>query len=371
MDRLKEVNILRAYLALSMVALHVTSSSVSINLFSYLANQFVRYSSAIFIILSGIVLYHVEKKYPVTNYKTFLKKRYSRVVIPYICWSFLYTLYSSRHLLLDFQWDFIPVIGKRFLMGVLSGQGFVHLYFIMLVIQLYALFPLLRKWLEKNPLSLLWCSFLVTAIFQTAVYFHNLGWISLPSLPLSYVTLFPLWIFYFVFGMYLNLKQNEWKERLSNKKILLFFVWISTFVITYWDGKFTNTYAISVKPSNLLYAMSSFLFFYSLLWTFQIRQKAEKIVNWFADRSFLMYLAHPLAINLLLVLSRKLDASTLFSGIGGVLLLYILTVLFTCIGIWVLDMVPFGWLFGTRRKRRSTNQTGVVSKQTKTDSLKA
>lgn len=92
-----ELYLLRVIAALSIVAIHVTSGQIKISDTIFTWNQLVRFASGTFIILSGLLLYHIEKMRPSPSYSYFFKQRFSKLLIPYVIWTFVYTIYTMRN----------------------------------------------------------------------------------------------------------------------------------------------------------------------------------------------------------------------------------------------------------------------------------
>lgn len=353
-----QANLLRSLAILAIVALHVTSGQVNSNFYIFILNQAVRFASPLFIILSGMILCYIEMKRPSPSYGYFLKRRFSKVALPYVIWTFLYTLYTAiviDDIFQSFKWDDAVVFFGAFADHLMTGTGFVHLYFILIMIQLYAVFPFLLKWLRAHAASLVIVSFLITALCLTAIYLHQLGTIRLPSSRIPYVSLSLNWVFYFVLGIAVAEHQDRWMNRLRGKwmKVILFIACLGSFVILLVDGKLTDTYAISVKPSTMLFAVCSFLFLYSIVFSIKESHLSSRIftpfeatVNWIAKNAFLIYLLHPLCLGILVRGSLLYGFHDLWMDEIGVTYLFAATVALTLFGILCTNLLPFAAWFG-------------------------
>lgn len=136
-ERIKSIDSLRGIAILAVVLIHTTTrtleaSGFNIASFSWalFLNQISRFAVPLFFMLSGLVL---ELSYKEENYWSFVKRRFSKIFIPYIFWSLFYYLivYNRNH----------DSLVKVFLTGNASYQ----LYFIPTLCIFYLLFPLLRK----------------------------------------------------------------------------------------------------------------------------------------------------------------------------------------------------------------------------------
>lgn len=353
-----QVNIIRAIAVLGIIALHVTSGQVNNHMSIFVVNQWVRFASPLFIIISGMILCYIEVKRPSPTYTYFFKRRFTKVVVPYIVWTFIYSLYTSRHMVMEnivrsFHWDSVFSFITTTTGHVLTGSGFVHLYFILIMVQLYALFPLLLRWLKFHSLSLLIVSFIVSAVCLSLIYLHQLRFIQLPVSPIPYVTLSPNWIFYFVLGMVAADNQDRWIKVLQGYKagVLLTLAFLISFSLLIVDGKLTNTYSISVKPSTFFYALSSFFLFYSIL--FSIKSEKLRIwtlfksnLDWIAKNSFLFYLLHPLCLSILVKIGNIYGFNYIWMREIGAFYLFSATLITTSIGVICINVIPFASWFG-------------------------
>ncbi|MFY0543424.1 acyltransferase [Brevibacillus sp. H7] len=362
-QRLREFDIMRAFAALSVIAIHVTAGFAQSNLLAYLWNQGMRYAVPLFVILSGFLLYFVDLGRPRMSYTGFLQKRCKKILLPYVLWTILYTLYSSRK-----EWsawlagDWVSPLSHA-VKHLLKGTGYVHLYFLLIILQLYFLYPLLRTWLEKRAAWLVLGSGALTLFAQTMIYLHQLGVIVLPGIGIPYVSLFPLWLFYFVFGMYAAREKEHWQERLAGRAVSLGILWLLSFAVLTVDSQLTLTQASSIKPSVMLYCFTSFFFFYAL--ALQLKQTAKRWgrwLDWLAVHSFMIFLLHPLLLSILVVSAGKIPLLTrLWSGTGGMVLLYAATTVCTAILTHFLSMTKLSVWIGGVYNGKSRKQTVLAN----------
>ncbi|MEW9674097.1 acyltransferase [Ammoniphilus sp. 3BR4] len=357
-SRIIQLSILRAFAALSIITIHVTSGQVLTNGFAFMLNQSFRFGSPIFVMISGFILYYIENRKPSPNYFYFFKCRFSKVAVPYVLWTFIYSVFVYRH---DWQANgslstFIEVTQNTWL-HLLTGTGYVHLYFVLIMIQLYAVFPFFFRWITRYPKRLLIGSFFIQGAAIHAIYFHQIGWFTLPSIKIAYTTLALNWIFYFVFGLYAAQNYQKMIDMKKKKGMILCFtlLWIGALALHLVDGYVTQTYAHSVKPSTMFYSMASFLLFFTLLhvldwerrarWGMAITRGIEQI----AGQSFLFYLLHPLCLRILVFFDQKINPASLWSGTAGILYLWTATLLSASLGIYLINRLPkASWLGGTK-----------------------
>lgn len=351
---------MRSLAAICIVLIHITSGQVLGNQYAYFVNQLSRFASPMFLMIAGMILVHIEMNRPSPSLGYFYKRRFSRVLIPYLLWSLIYFLFTSRNYILQFRWaDLREMFLNDFPVQLMEGSAFAHLYFILIMVQFYALFPLLYRWLQVHASSFLIVSFVLTAGLNGLVYMHQFRWVTLPSLPVPYVVLFVNWIVYFAIGMAVMKYEKRWQDLVLKRSALVvaFLLWISSLGLLLYDGMLTKTYGISVKPSSLLYALMSFLLVYIVVYMIKLpdkpwKTKASRGMEWFASNSFLVYLLHPLCMSILVRLSMFYGKPQIFYGVKGMTLLFLLTMLMTLVGIFLINLTPFSRMLGGAKKAR-------------------
>lgn len=104
-----------------------------------------RFAVPVFVMLSGALL--LDKDLPVTD---FLKKRFSRILYPFLYWSLIYisvSLYFKSLHGYHFEWSKTSVwIIKQ----LLNGSSY-HFWYIYMILGLYLFIPVLGKWVRNCP----------------------------------------------------------------------------------------------------------------------------------------------------------------------------------------------------------------------------
>jgi surface polysaccharide O-acyltransferase-like enzyme len=357
----KQIDVLRVIAALSIVMIHVTSGQVLADPVIFGANQLARFASPMFVIVAGMVLMHVEMHRPSPGVAAFYRRRFMRVLVPYVIWSLVYFLYTSRHLIL-YEANvagLLTALARDFPVQLVKGTAFVHLYFILIMVQLYALFPLMKLWLERRPGWLLAVTGISAFLLNAAVYLHQINMIRLPTLYFQYVVLFPVWWFYFALGMAVVKHADRWQARVLRPRayVAAAVVWLAVSSLYLYDSRHSGTYAASIGPMNMLYALVSFVTGYQLVYGVKwkpsrLRARLEEWVGWLAAASFLIYLVHPLVLNVLVKISVIAKRGSVFYGIDGLLLLYACTLALTLAAVAVINRLPLAtWLGAAKRSR--------------------
>ncbi|WP_295585922.1 acyltransferase [uncultured Oscillibacter sp.] len=195
MKKVEELDAARVVSMLAVIAIHVTAPYIGagsrfllggMNL-AYVMNQAARFAVPLFVLLSGASL-GLGKPLPPAK---FYRRRFGKLGIPYVCWFVAYTLYENQSLTPG-------ILVRRFLLG----QAAPHLYFITIIFQLYLLYPLLRRWMERSTPGCLLGAFLVTYGVEKLIVVQRGGFSVIPGPLRPYLwQLFPTWLFYFVLGM--------------------------------------------------------------------------------------------------------------------------------------------------------------------------
>ncbi|MFD0588111.1 acyltransferase [Paenibacillus sp. GCM10027627] len=166
-----ELNVVKAIAILAVVLIHVTADprgalkwgEVSAP-FYLMANQLSMFAVPVFILINGLVLFY--RYHDDWSYKqalTFYKKRIQYIVIPYLVWSAIYYMYRPFLNTKTIYFDL-----KEYLALLPWGEAGYHTYFMVIVIQLYIMFPILMtivKKLKFKPYHMVILGLVVKGIF--------------------------------------------------------------------------------------------------------------------------------------------------------------------------------------------------------------
>jgi surface polysaccharide O-acyltransferase-like enzyme len=219
--RVLELDYVRALSMLAIIALHVSGAFVfaesAFKLFSmspaFVINQLMRFAVPAFITLSGLSLGYSKACEPPL---VFYKGRLSKALVPYIIWYAVYFAYNCFHGGAAFS-------AGAFFKGLLTGSAAPHLYFMVVIIQLYILFPALSRLLEKYKTATLCVSLALTLYFQSGIYIKYFSIYIIPRfLEANAWLLFPTWIFYFAAGIIISGSLDS-ITALAKKRLALIF----------------------------------------------------------------------------------------------------------------------------------------------------
>lgn len=348
--RLSHFDLLRVIATLAVIVIHVSAGYVTASSGAFAMNQVVRFAVPLFLIISGFLLFHTDRMRPTAeSLSRYFSKRVTRVLWPYLFWTIIYYLVNgyTQGTLQDITTSLIPVIQH-----LLAGTANYHLYFMVIIVQFYLLYPGLRWLVIRHPRSCMAAALFLTLFCQSALYLHTIGQIKLPFASSNlYLVAFPIWIFYFILGMYSSLKKEQIQPWLSDKYTALALLWLLALFILGIDGHWTSTYWSSMKPTIILYTTLSYFFFYSL--TLKAKNAFTPAIAWFSDQSFLIYLMHPLCLTFLSGLARVLSIPNIWAGFTGMLFLYLMTVSLTLALVYLISMTHLSVYLGGKPRSKA------------------
>lgn len=194
-ENLPGIDIFRAVAIVAVIIIHVAPVRLDNN--SLFIGQIGRFCVPLFVALSGFGLArkYLEKPFDLSD---FIKRRIWRLLPQYIFWSLV--IYAAVNTL--FHND-IGMYSRQSLADLLIfGKADYHLYFVPMIVILYALFPLLLFIARRWPTGLLLMTLLGQSWWYLLIVANPRGWTD----QVQYR--FPgTWIFYFVLGMYLAMKK--------------------------------------------------------------------------------------------------------------------------------------------------------------------
>lgn len=148
----------------------------------------------LFVMLSGFLL--LSKDYPLGD---FLKRRFSRVIVPSLVWMVLYNLYNY---LAQGQ----PATFGEAALRIVENRVHYHLWFIYLIIGLYLVYPIMRPWVRQAREQDFWYLFALCAMASWGYKILYVFW----SVNIGiYWEFFCNNLGYFVLGYYLGNKATQ------------------------------------------------------------------------------------------------------------------------------------------------------------------
>lgn len=285
------IDYIRTISILGVVLIHTTTkileaSGYALNNFYWtlFLNQIARFAVPLFFLISGFVL---ELNYDFhQNYWAYLKKRLSKIFIPYVFWSVIYyfLIYNNN------QDNFIKVI--------LTGDASYQLYFIPTLLIFYLIFPFIhkaRKYIINFP---------VLAILGVVqIYLLNQDYFTRQFTFPDPIRISLLAFFVFIFGIFAaRFKGVTFKaSRTIIYTLILPIIYLGFYIFNEGRNLYFKTYDIKSfysqwRPDVLIYTILIFIF---LFLVFENKSFGSKIVKTLSRLSFLVFFVHVIVIEIL------------------------------------------------------------------------
>lgn len=192
-----DLYIVRVIACLMVIMTHVSANPMVAGVYPHtfykLMNASSKFCVPLFVFLSGFLLeYHYEAR---TNRGRYYLKILKRLVFPYLFWLSVYYSYFIFRGMYHFNL-------KQLIVGVLTGNIIFHLYYMLISIQLYLLYPFIRK-----IANIAGCFPLIVIGLIGARYSGKIPFLQ------SYThILFSTYMLYAVIGMCIVRLESKWKS---------------------------------------------------------------------------------------------------------------------------------------------------------------
>jgi len=279
--------------------IHKLTSENTINFIIAMSiNFFYLWSVPIFIMISGMFLLQKKEE----SIFVFFRKRFLKIAIPFISWSIIYYIYNSHFNASKLTFSLETL--TNFIHDLFSHKIFFHLWFVYMIMIMYALTPLLRKIVHsiQNKTAIIWLTAFFSLIFIANLYcfineFESRTW-ALKSDIIPYLR---YWFFmgYFILGYYLlkiNLSQNQ-SLSLYGAALLSYAISITgTYYLTKSNGgTLVLDLVYYIHPPMLIISIAVFIFFKNSL------NKKNTIFEKLSNYSYSVYLMHMLVLNIFII----------------------------------------------------------------------
>ena len=307
---------LRGICMLGVIAIHVGSMAVSDAVASpflvLITNILSRYSVPAFFFISGYGLFYSKPLEKTLQYGSFVKKRMKSIGRPYLLASLFYLCYYAL-----LNRDASVLDPSNILFSLFFGTAQYHIYFLVILIWFYLLFPLWRALMggmEKIGLKLALPLLFVAQVllfegnFRFWVYpewiASSPALLNLCNYRLNYFPFF--YLFIFMLGGVIARHYDKFQQLITQRKALLtvFFAasaGFNTWLFYRWTFKWqmpyesTVNYLQQLSLPGLVYTIASILFFSMVIQSG--RYPLKKALKGMSDRSFIIYLIHPVFID--------------------------------------------------------------------------
>lgn len=358
--RIEELYYLRAISAMGILLIHASANFATYSQFgskamylSIFLNQFFRFGSPIFMMVSGLVLFYNYPSMDEFNIKNFYLKKVRYILIPYILWSTIYFLYPKLISNSSLELFMLKDLGKK----ILLGEAYSHLYFIFLIFQFYLVLPLLIKYLTKfmksKPIKVLLSFFVLQASILVYSYYFKIykdtGFINIIN-RYHWKTMFS-WSFYFITGAIVGLHYDRVVDFIEKniKEILPPYIIITIFYVGHVYYTILNIgnrdmYSRfgSVRPHTMVYALFTMPI---LLWITRRMVGKYNILKDFGTYSLGIYFAHPLVLGEVSRNLRKYFPNFIgYSRLSSLILICVLGIIISFGLVVIIGMWENRWL---------------------------
>ncbi len=250
-----------------------------------------RFAVPFFVMLSGALLLNRKD-----SLKDFLLKRFSRVLIPFLFWTIVYSIYHFYKVNSNFSFEYIPF----FVQSLKEGASY-HFWYIYMLIGLYLAIPVLRVYVQNAEtilikyFLLLWLFFLLFSFFEIAIN-KDFSW-----------TIYIGYIGYLILGYFIAFRLENINSYyvMSVFLVALLFTFLMTWQFPICKGVFNGKYYQYLSVNVVACSTSLFILIKK---HFRMTQKSLSKLQFCNKYGFGVYFIHVLI----------LDAMQ-FSGINGAL----------------------------------------------------
>ena len=301
------------------------------NFYPGIFNSLATVSVPLFVMISGYLLLPMK-----TDYSTFLKKRFTRILFPYIAFNIFYNIYFYFRNFWDLKTMFlnIPKIVINFTIG--------HLWYIYMIMGIYLYIPIITPWIQTAEKKHFYYYFTIWIISSFSGYLHLFYdgiWGEAFWNKSTIVQNFIGYCGYAVLGAFvkLHLKDNN----LYILGIILYIIGTSVTMSGYFyrreEATTTEEIEVTWRFDSTNVVLASFGTFLLLR---KIECKNKIIINIFNDialKSYGMYLIHLFFIQLF---GYIFDAPNQFP-ISGIFVIAIFTFISSYAVIKAISFIPY------------------------------
>jgi len=301
------IDYLRVIAAIAVIIIHVTAgfliNSNTGTIDWWIGLYFdgaMRFCVPLFVMISGSLL--LSKRY---SLKDHLKKRFQKVLLPFIFWSIIYILYDLIFPVLKGDSIYFMPSLKYITSGLFFGvRG--HLWYVYMILGLYLFIPYLQKWTsqyKKNEMYLflsLWSVTLIVNWFISSAPGAK-GYSFVRGFDLSYFSGF---VGYLVLGFFLY-KNNFLNNKMGNFYLIclivlgLMITYFGTYYISKPTGLFKSNFFRYLTPNVAMVSIGLFLLFKNNFNKIFPQRLINSVLQNISKYSYGIYLSHVFVLGML------------------------------------------------------------------------
>ncbi len=244
----------------------------------------------VFFMISGAMLMNYNERY---DTKTYLKKRFLRVGIPFVAWSIINLIWKCYVGRIDFKWSITYLVSL-----IVSNQIENVYWFFMPLFAVYLSIPVLAS-IKQNRAVLkymLLCGGLTYSVLPV------LG--NLIGIPFNSSLYFPMtggYVLYAILGYILSTEEQSKRQRYIiyiNAILCIFLRYFSTVIVSVKTGELYKEFWGYMNFPAVGLAIGVFVFFKYVKWNSIFSNPiGSNVVTSIASASFGIYLIHMIVIN--------------------------------------------------------------------------
>ena len=287
-DKLYELDYIRFIACFAVMIVHITATGVTGYIHGSLPhivmlsiNRSLKFTTPIFIFLSGVTSFYSYRKKEF-KYIPFIIRRLEKVLVAYLLWCIVY--YAAYMKLGFYSFD-ISFFTKNVLLGTMS----YHLYFVIIIVQMYIVGPIFYKLLKdsNHKITILIISAIITALCAEYIRFENSD------------RLFLKYMFFYMLGIFVTLEYDKYISWINKHKVFIivgYVVFSAVYTLVSYYDLSVNIFAWFVFST-----FSVFFVYYIGLIAKKAFIKIYSFIKLFGQSSYYIYLMHPLILTLMII----------------------------------------------------------------------
>lgn len=330
---------LRVVATISVIVVHVAAEILY--QYGYVSNfvwwtgnvydSFARFCVPVFVMLTGVLM--LSRTYELNE---FLKKRFSRIVLPFLFWSLVYAMIAlNDNISAGHEMSFLEII--EWVIHLLLNGSSYHLWYIYMIIGIYLFVPIISKWIQNaTEKEILY--FILIWIFTLIINEPLLCSFRI-NVDLTYFSGF---IGYLVLGYYLSIKSFSYRKGIMNAiAVFMVFIGVSitifgTYYLSHDNNRFEEYFYNYNTLNVLMVCVGLFLFFKNLEINNPI---VVKSTNFISKYSYGIYLVHVLILRFLSIIKINYD---FINPVFAIPLVTLMCLLISTLVIYSINKLPYG-----------------------------
>ncbi|MHA6803681.1 acyltransferase [Salinifilum ghardaiensis] len=344
-----QINLFRVLSFASVILIHVLSGAALLpSMPSHAVQMLLHFTREAFFALTGFVLTYQALRRPLPA-RQFWRKRFPWVAAPYLTWSVVYWI--------RFTWGAWPQTTLEdaldgLLLGLVTGGHWYHLYFLLVTLQMYLVFPALLRLVRATAGQHRWLLAASIAaqlaLAGLASYAPRTG-LWTPVLDEHIDVMLPAYQLYALVGMLTAWHFDAIHAWVRRHGRIVLAALAGTALLAqacYWTvvahGMSPLRAGTVFQPWLVPYFLTVLATLYAVgsWWAAHRRpgDRASRVITYASERSFGIFLAHPLVLDALLAPFRALAAT--IGPLASLALLYLATIAGTALLTELLRHLP-------------------------------